>query len=352
MFSKVVTKTDFDGNITQFKIDSAKGLITEIDQPAVTAGKPVTTYTYNANGQLLTRTDPLGRVDAYTYDSFGNRTAATIDNGRLALTTKYGYDAFGNLTSVTDPAGNATTYSFDATRRCTAMVPPAPAGSAGSLTDFTTYDADGRVTGTAHSTGNSNAPNQWTTYTYTPTGKVATLTDASADKTTYAYDANDRLISATDAAGRITSYGYDADDRVTLVCKGTGTLNWQSACGGISQVAKTIYSQNGLVSYRGSNQSTTATPSWQYVYYVRDGFDRLSVLRQAGGSQETTFYSANDDITGYVSRAGQTTNWTYDALHRRVTRSGSFSANYTYDLAGKLLSTSVGTAADGVPAGT
>jgi YD repeat-containing protein len=88
------------------------------------------------------------------------------------------YDAAGNVLSITDSKGKTTTYSYD-TRNQLLSETPDP-----SLSDSAV------------------------TFTYTPTGQVATMTD-SGGTITYIYDSQDRVISKATPVGTLT-YSYDA----------------------------------------------------------------------------------------------------------------------------------------------
>lgn len=171
-------------------------------------------YTYNGYGQVLTATDPLGVVTAYSYDGFGNPITIVRDSGagRLNQTTRMGYSAPGDVISLTDPNSNVTTSVCDADRRLTRVKePPAPF----ALVTAFTYDPDGRLLATQKST--NGAVLATITARYTPTGKLATATDANGNVTRCAYDAADRLASTTDAAGRVAGYAYDAMSRQIAV---------------------------------------------------------------------------------------------------------------------------------------
>jgi YD repeat-containing protein len=67
-------------------------------------------------------TDPLGDVTTYAYDNLYRRVSTTQPDpdagGALsAPVTSFSYDAAGNMTSLTDPVGNVTSWVFDAHNR-------------------------------------------------------------------------------------------------------------------------------------------------------------------------------------------------------------------------------------------
>ncbi|HSN36193.1 MAG TPA: hypothetical protein VLT34_07580 [Arthrobacter sp.] len=66
-------------------------------------------YTYNANGQVLTRVDGSGTT-TYGYDQMGRLTSRVNTAG--GGTISYAYDKASNLVSTTDTRGT-TSYAFD-----------------------------------------------------------------------------------------------------------------------------------------------------------------------------------------------------------------------------------------------
>ncbi|MFN0018520.1 MAG: RHS repeat-associated core domain-containing protein [Pirellulaceae bacterium] len=109
-----------------------------------TAAAGTTTFGYDAAGQLTKVALPGGRVIEYAYDFAGNRISAT-DNGVVfpygvndlnqytsVGAATYTYDADGNLKTKTDVTGT-TTYSYDSENRLISSV---------SLSGTTTYEYD------------------------------------------------------------------------------------------------------------------------------------------------------------------------------------------------------------------
>ena len=85
---------------------------------ATTSVQPTTRYTYDANGNLISTTDPDQHTSWTQYDSLnrvvGQTTADGSGPGAAGYTTVTVYDADGNVLSVTDPDGNETSYTYDA----------------------------------------------------------------------------------------------------------------------------------------------------------------------------------------------------------------------------------------------
>lgn len=68
-------------------------------------------FTYDAMmNRAVTMTDPLGHVTSNSYDANGNLTSKTAADGGV---TAYTLDGVGNITASTDALGNTTTYTYD-----------------------------------------------------------------------------------------------------------------------------------------------------------------------------------------------------------------------------------------------
>ena len=99
-------------------IYDANGLVTEIVQLNPGGGSPVTTFTYDSQGDLTSETLPDGSLSRWTYETIdtshgGPLYVVTQYVDALSDTTTYAYDsANGDLLSVTDPDLNTTTYTY------------------------------------------------------------------------------------------------------------------------------------------------------------------------------------------------------------------------------------------------
>jgi YD repeat-containing protein len=291
----------------------------------------VTQFGYDALGRLITVTDALGQVTSYSYDELGNRLTQTDANqhttsfeydqlGRgvqrklpLGQGESYGYDRVGNLIARTDFNGHTTAYAYDTMNRLTAK----------TADPFFSQGACAPVSGSTPACGAAQV-----SYTYTPTGRRASMTDASG-ATSYAYGRVDRpqvkstpfgdvryfwdragnqlsLTSPSVSFGASMSYTYDADNRLASVTDAVGTTNYgYDAVGNLSGVTypngvSTNYAYNPL--NRLTNlQSTCGTaasgcgpsgaPIASYTYTLGAAGNRLSVVELSG---RTVSYGYDD----------------------------------------------------------
>ncbi len=118
-------------------------------------GAKVMDYTFNAQGQLATFTDPLLHTTTLSTYTLGIPTVITFPdktpdhpNGTTETLT---VDGFGQITSVTDQLGATTSYAWDAVGRLAQTTYPTGDSVAWAPKVFTyTYSADARGMGGNH----------------------------------------------------------------------------------------------------------------------------------------------------------------------------------------------------------
>jgi RHS repeat-associated protein len=305
--NRPTTTTYPDGTFSTIEYDAEGNKTAQIDAAGVT-----TKFAYDLLGRLVHVTDALGGVTSYGYDEVGNRVSQTDAKGH---TTLYANDRLGRLTKRTLPLAQTETLTYDA------------AGNIQSRTDFNgrttlySYDSSNRLTG---KTPDLYFDTLTVTFSYTPTGKLATVVDATG-VTSYVYDHRDRVLTKTAPAGKLTytydaagnrltmrsdagdgvavDYAWDASHRLTSVTdRGTG--------GGA-----TTYSYDAA-----SNLDGYAYPNGVAATMSYDVRNRVLSVSTTAGNQPLSSYAYTFGPAGNrlsaTEGSGRTVNWSYDNLYR------------------------------------
>src|SRR5579859_2101921 len=317
-----------------------------------------TSFTYNANGNLLTETPSVGPQLQFTHNS--NGTVATSYDG--AGTTNYSYDSASCNAfpySITPPAGPSTSLSWD----CNGAV----VLSANTGNGATTYGYDNmnRVTSVRDANGST------TTTTYTATTSESYLnfaTNSTMDVLTTVdglgrpiFSQRKQMQGATNFDSVQTTYDslgrpYQSSPLYSALAQGVfGGIGWTATLydamsrptsitdGDGGQLAFT-YSYNDVLRTLNPAPSGEKPKSVQYEY---DGLGRLTSVCEISGaagsgacSQNTAAtgfftsysYDALNDLTG-VSQSGQPRTYVYDSLKRLTQETNPETGNtyYTYD---------------------
>jgi len=305
----VLTKTDAAGHVTTYAYDASNN-VTSVSAQLDANTTATTSYTYNSFGEVLTVTDPLGHVTTNVYDAKGNLTSVTSpapDGSTAASVTQFAYDSKGELTSITDPLNHVTTMTYS---------------TAGLIATIT--DAQSNVTGYQYdSRGNrtrvTDALTHQTNFAYDSMSRLTTITYPDSTTSTFAYDSRGRRTSATDQNNKTTTYAYDDADRLT------------SATDAASHVTTYAYdTENNLNSITDASSHST--------YFTYDAFGRVTQTNFPSTLSENYVYDAIGNLTSKTDRKNQTINYVYDALNR-LTHKGypdSTGVDYVYDLVGKI----------------
>jgi YD repeat-containing protein len=167
------------GDTISWTIDPATGAATAKNYPNSTS----VGYTYNARGQVKTRTWARGVTTTYNYNSLtGELTGKTYSDSTPAVS--FTYNRFGALHTVTDAAGTRS-FAYHANLNLNTETLPA---FYGSTTLTMTYDGSvpGRVVGYSF---NGNVPIALTR-AYDSLGRVSSVTGKyNSTNTTFTMDA-------------------------------------------------------------------------------------------------------------------------------------------------------------------
>lgn len=147
----------------------------------LTAGSRTWAYTYNAEGQTLTSTDPRGSVTSYTYYT----------------ATASGYTR-GDLQQVTNPLNQVTQFPlYNVHGQVLRSIDPNNV-----VTDYT-YDLRQRLQ-------SQTVAGQTTVYDYWPNGLIRQVTRPDSSHVTYEYDDARRLTAIGDNHGNRIEYTLDS----------------------------------------------------------------------------------------------------------------------------------------------
>ncbi|WP_433299827.1 LamG-like jellyroll fold domain-containing protein [Actinoplanes sp. CA-030573] len=188
---RVLTRTESGDHTTSFTYDKA-GRVLTVTEPTVlnritgAAHTPVTTYVYNADGDVTSTSyaDTTGgdatRTETTTYNALGQVESETDAGGAV---TTYTYDPFGEIASVTDPAGVTTVAEYDTEGQLLTVKvkdftgdPDDPSPAADVRSEFHEYDPAGRLIKT------TDAMNWATEYEYTDNNLLKTATRVDGAK--------------------------------------------------------------------------------------------------------------------------------------------------------------------------
>jgi RHS repeat-associated protein len=302
---------------------------------------------------MTSKTDELGRATQFQYDALGRLTRVTDAKGGI---TQYGYDEVGNRVSQTDANGHVTSFEYDGRGRETRRTLP------GGAYEWKWYNGAGRVTtrvdflgrATTYSYDSMNRLTQRTYpdtstvgFTYTPTGRRASVTDARGT-TSYDYDSRDRVTRLTYPDGRALEYGYNGvGARTSLTARVAGrvlatTYTYDAAERPdlVTDPALRVYD----VDFDGAGRRTSlAYPNGTATIYSHDARNRLTSI-QALGVQGHTFTLDNAGNRTRIDEADGTARvYGYDELGRLTTENVSgglgpqYGKTFTYDAVGNRL---------------
>lgn len=268
----------------------SNALPTAIGRRLEGGGSQVTQMTYNGQGMVTSRIDPVGRQTNYTYASNGLDLLQVeqVRSGGTDIIQQYAdYNSQHLPGTITDAAGQDTDLTYN---------------SFGQPLTVT------------------NAKSETTTYDYDSSGYLESVTGpVSGATTTYTYDAYGRVESVEDADGYVVVTDYDHLNRVTLRTYPDDTTDTN------------IYSRLDLTEQHDRLGRIT-----RHFY---DGFGRRIATRDPAGRTISQVWCDCGSMEALIDANGNRTKWERDVqgrVTREVRADNTTDSHYTYDLTGRL----------------
>ncbi|WP_241283003.1 RHS repeat-associated core domain-containing protein [Chryseobacterium timonianum] len=229
LFKKTITKEqNLSTNLKSENLSNAEGKVI-VSRNYLGTQPLVTTFKYDAVGQLLTSTDPENKTTTYTYDLGGRRTQELHPDRGL---TNIGYDKAGQIKGKSTAnllnTGMGIRYRYNVNRLTEIIYTDLPNGAVNpanvKYTYGTTGNGIGKVVTKKDGTGDVN-------YTYGDMGEVSTerrrvmgvyISAPSTFTTKYIYDSWNRIKNITYADGESVEYNYDLGGNVKSVKSNLG----------------------------------------------------------------------------------------------------------------------------------
>lgn len=342
---ELITQTNGLNQSTQYGLDGLRRVKAVTDAASATA-----TLKYNALDAVTEAKDFKGVVTGYTRDAQGNATAeASADTGGASTQ----YDSLGLPSQITDALGQATTITRDALGRPTGLV------FADGKTTTLRYDLSANSRGYLSEILDRSGTTEYTRDAFgRVTLKKQTLASGSVQQVSYSYNPNGTLASIGYPNGATLAHLYDATGRLT-------SLNWNGTPL-VTGIAWNPLGQPTAWTWAFASPALTASRSYdtvgrltatEFSSYVYDAAGRIASLTQSlyapGDTDPTHSTIASSDITwtvGYnaVGRitgfdaTGSTAGFGYDAngnraSSTRVLGTQSTSRSYTVGAASNQL---------------
>jgi RHS repeat-associated protein len=281
---------------------------------------PAETYTYDAQGNVLTATTRLGLTTTNTPDVFGRvvkQEAPVPATGVSRPTVTAAYNALDSLISIKDPRNLTTSYQVNGLNQVQQLTSP------DTGTSSATFDAAGHVKTSKDSRGVT------ATYTYDALDRITAIAYPNWTSNTYTYGTSGtsagRLTRFTDESGN-TAYTYDGFGRLLTKIQ---TVNTRSVA------IKYIYGTSGSATGKLLSMTYPSGVRLNVTYDLSGHVAALAINpTQSSGSGTKTAISLPIFSGATYAPTGLPSGWNWGG--------GVFKYARTYDLDGRVLSYTLG----------
>ncbi|MFZ2872494.1 RHS repeat-associated core domain-containing protein, partial [Zavarzinia sp.] len=337
------------GQTTNSTYDQAGNLKSTTDA----LGRTVANFNYDGSGNMTSTTDINGFTRGFVYDANGNQTGTSYvwtdpsgNGGTTTVSTSTTYNAAGQVVSSTDPLGNSSSTVYNEIGK------PFQTTDILGNTTTTVYDDRGNVIETQYPDGTVSrtvydvdgrvlvSADRWNAGTPAGTPVPATVTFPTGSRSVY------------DIIGRVIRTDRLANVAISIAVNGASKRSQLTSAGNAVSSSSSVYDRAGRVI--ASTDTTGAVTRYEY-----DIAGRTTAVIDALGNRTEQEYDTAGRQTLVRDALGRTTSFVYDALGRRVrtnfsdgtfttvtynelgqkikeTDQSGITKNYSYDNAGRL----------------
>ena len=331
---RATTETNARGAVTSYAYTSCGAIKTVTKDITSSQNAPikkaVTTYAYNANGWLISETNPNGETTQYRHDMLGRVTEkedplgeteyffydgnsrVTRVEDRKGNATHYEYDGNGNVIRTTDALGTASEFGYDPMNRLESVTlnrVDTKHGVNELQVTLYKYDKNGRLTKQTNGAGKTKA------HTYDGNGNLAETADEDGYVTICEYDPRNLIeaINYDNGLGKRATFGYNMAGELVEMVDWNGTTEF--ILDKLGQIKEVTDHGCNVASYdydEIGNRIQATYPDNTAASYGYDLMDRLTTLTDAE-NQETTYTYDAARLTGMNYPNGWSESYVYDA---------------------------------------
>ncbi|WP_342006436.1 DUF6531 domain-containing protein, partial [Citrobacter sedlakii] len=293
------------------------------------AGRPQTTYVYDASGRVVAQHNPAGLSYRYGYEK--NAVIITDSLNRREVLHTEGEGGLKRVIKEEKADGSTMTREFDNAGRMVAMT-----DAAGRKTEYRLNVGSGNVTEIVTPDGRS------VRFSYNDRRQLISTTGTDGLRSRQEYDSQGRLTQETSRHGDVTRYYYDdphselpsaiedaTGSRRQMTWSRHGQLLTLTDCSGYR--TRYEYNRSGQVTAIHREEGLS-----QYRAYDERG--RLVSLKDAAGRETRYEYNIAGDLTAVIHPDGSRQTTAYDAAgHPVSTTGGGLTRQMEYDAAGRVI---------------